>query len=205
METKRNTSKTDPPAGRLRYLPRVLRRWGEEMVHQQCWNWGQDIRRRQGNLLLEYGFTRHRIPDELAETTQGCTAYRIGLPKRASLTLWAFGVFYGDPQYGGMFLARYRFLPKRLNTCDLAAPIWSLDQLPPRHTPRADEEWRATITLLTRALRWISEYERWVMEAYGLRYRRECLKRWEQETIPAEKAAADWERLAAACQRAAKF
>lgn len=205
METKRHASKTGPDADRLRYLPRALRRWGEAMVHQQCWNWGQDVQRRQGNLLLEYGFTRHRIPDKLAETTQGCTAYRIGLPKRASLILWAFGVFYGEPQCGGMFLARYRFLPKRLDVNDLPLPMWRLDQLPSRHTPRGDEEWRMTITLLARALRWIGEYKRWVIEAHSLKYRRECLKRWERETIPAAQAVSDWERLAAACQRAAKL
>jgi hypothetical protein len=205
MAANRNTPNTDPAVGRLRYLPPALRQWGEAMIHQQCWNWGQDIRRRQGNLLLEYGFARYRIPDELAETAQGCTAYRISLPKRASLTLWAFGVFCGDPQYGGMFLARYRFLPKRLDVVDLSLPIWSMDQLPQHYTPRSDEEWRTTITLLARALRWIGEYERWVIEICGLRYRRECLKRWEREMLPAEKAASDWERLAAACQQAVKL
>ncbi len=205
MAANRNKSQNDPAAGRLRYLPHTMREWGETMIHQQCWNWGQDIRRRQGNLLLEYGFTRYRIPEELAETTQGCSAYRIRLPKKVILILWAFGVFYCDPQYGGMFLARYRFLPKRLDASDLTLPIWREDQLPPRHTPRTDEEWRTTITLLARALRWIGEYERWVIEACGLRYRREGLKRWERETIPAEQAAADWERLAEACQQAVKL
>lgn len=119
--------------------------------------------------------------------------------------LWGFGIFYSDPRYGGMFLARYRFLPKRLEAGDLALPIWRVDQLPPRHTPRKDEEWRVTITLLARALLWIGEYERWVIEACGLRYRRECLKRWERETIPAERAAADWEWLADACQQAVRL
>jgi hypothetical protein len=72
LATNRNKSDIGP-AGiqRPRYLPRALRQWGETMIHQQCWNWGQDIRRRRGNLLLEYGFSRYRIPAELAVTTQG--------------------------------------------------------------------------------------------------------------------------------------
>jgi hypothetical protein len=105
----------------------------------------------------------------------------------------------------GMFLGRYRFLPKRLDVSDLALPLWREDQLPPRHTSRSDEEWRATIRLLAQALRRIGEYERWVIEACGLRYRRECLNRWEHETIPARDAAADWERLAGACEQAIKL
>jgi hypothetical protein len=201
-----NTSKTAPTAAdRPRSLPQTLRRWGEAMIHQQCWNWGQDIRHRKGNLLLKYGFTRHRIPAELAETTQGCTAYRIRLPKRVILVLWGFGIFYGDPQYGGMFLARYRFLPKRLEASDLALPIWREDQLPPRHTPRSDEAWQTTIMLLAEALCWIGEYERWVIESCGLKYRRECMKRWDRETIPAEHAAADWGWLAEACQQVVRL
>ncbi|MBO0857194.1 MAG: hypothetical protein J2P21_01810 [Chloracidobacterium sp.] len=43
-----------------------------------------------------------------------------------------------------------------------------------------------------------------VIKARGLRYRRECLERWERETIPAEQAAKDWERLAEACQQAVR-
>ncbi|MBO0727411.1 MAG: hypothetical protein J2P52_17565 [Blastocatellia bacterium] len=60
MAAKRNKSKTDPPA-RPRYLSRALRQWGEAMIHQ-CWNWGYDIRREEGNLLLEYGFAAPSHP-----------------------------------------------------------------------------------------------------------------------------------------------
>ncbi|MBO0727410.1 MAG: hypothetical protein J2P52_17560, partial [Blastocatellia bacterium] len=39
-----------------------------------------------------------------------------------------------------MFLARHRFLPKRMANSDLSLPIWRENQLPPRHTPCGDED-----------------------------------------------------------------
>ncbi|MCS6839908.1 MAG: hypothetical protein NZ701_03935 [Roseiflexus sp.] len=43
-------------------LPAHLQQRGAELLHLQCWLWGCDIRRPEGNLLLEYGFSRQRPP-----------------------------------------------------------------------------------------------------------------------------------------------
>ena len=64
------------------------RRKGRELLHRQCWNWGRDIVRPEGNLLLEAGFVKWRPPE--GET--GLTCYTLALPGGDSLMLWGFGV-----------------------------------------------------------------------------------------------------------------
>ncbi len=43
--------------------PELARR-GRKLLHEQCSHWGADIRREEGNLLIEYGFERYRPPAE---------------------------------------------------------------------------------------------------------------------------------------------
>ena len=54
----------------------ALQRRGSALLNQQCWFWGQDVRRAEGNLLLELGFQRQRPPEE----QQGCTQYTRAQP-----------------------------------------------------------------------------------------------------------------------------
>ena len=59
------------------------RRKGQELLHQQCWNWGRDIVRSEGNLLLEAGFLKRRPPGEEA----GSSCYTLALSDGDSLML----------------------------------------------------------------------------------------------------------------------
>ena len=74
-------------------LPARVRRRGEAVLHQQCWCWGQDIRRVAGNLLLDNGFDKHRPLDG----KEGSSAYRLNLSNKEllprSLTLGASASF----------------------------------------------------------------------------------------------------------------
>jgi hypothetical protein len=60
-------------------LPRELMNRGRTLLHQQCWLWGQDIRRAEGNLLLEYGFERKRPP----EGANACSQYSLQLMRNS--------------------------------------------------------------------------------------------------------------------------
>ena len=80
---------------------------GQELLHRQCWNWGRDIERRDGNLLLEAGFLQRRPPEGEA----GSSCYTLALPGSDSLMLWGFGLLYGMPRKGCVFLNRYQFAP----------------------------------------------------------------------------------------------
>ena len=54
------------------------RRKGQEVLDRQCWNWGRDIVRPEGNLLLEAGFLKRRPHEGEA----GSSCYTLTLPER---------------------------------------------------------------------------------------------------------------------------
>jgi len=179
-------------------LPASIRGAGAALMHQQCWLWGQDVKRPSSNALLDYGFTRHRAPEE--EVARGCTGYQLRLPRGRVVVLWGFGMFYGDRALGGMYLKRYGFWPKLLDEPRLRLPIWKSEQLPKTRNARTPEEWRRKIKLLIAAMKWIGGYEEWVIESRGMNYRRRCLIEWKQEACQAKQMAAEWRALAARCE-----
>jgi hypothetical protein len=71
------------------YIPALVRRQGRILLNQQCWLWGQDVRRAEGNLLLDFGFERLRAPEEITGSSQ----YTLALGKNDFLRLWGFGLF----------------------------------------------------------------------------------------------------------------
>ncbi len=151
-----------------------------------------------GNVLLQYGFTRHRQPPDTMPT--GCSAYQIQPDKEQEIVLWGFGVFYGEAERGGLYLRRYGFLPKLLRTSKLSLPIWTSEQLPPRQTPRQPGEILRLLELLQQTLRFIARYEEWVVQQCGLAYRQQCLRVWERETIAAEEMLPRWRALQQHCE-----
>ena len=73
-----------PPAAppRRLYMGKRVRRLGQSLLTQQCWCWGRDVTRPDGNLLLQYGFTRHRPPgQERGATTYICLLYTSPSPR----------------------------------------------------------------------------------------------------------------------------
>jgi hypothetical protein len=180
------------------FLPQSVRRDGAALMHRQCWLWGQDVKRPRANVLMDFGFTRHRAPE--AERKQGCTGYQLRLPKGRVIVLWGFGLFYGDRALGGMYLKRYGFPPRLLDEARLQLPIWKPDQLPKLRNARTPEEWQRTLKLLVAAMKWIGKYEQWVIESRGLIYRRRCLMEWKDDGYQAGHLTADWQALAAQCE-----
>ena len=176
-------------------LPRELQRAGCDLLHQQCWCWGQDIRRPGGNLLLDYGFVRQRP----AETTRGGSMYYQQCPCGRLTVLWGFGLFYGAADTGGLLLTRSEFGPRWLPALDLTTPPHQLADL---HSCEPCNQ-RPAHTLLIEALGWISAYERWVQATQGHAYRQSCLDAWKHgrvpQLVPAEQLPEAWQRLAGVC------
>jgi hypothetical protein len=163
----------------LTYPLRVIQKSGRSLLHQQCWLWGQDIKRQQGNLLLQYGFHRIRPP----KGDSGSSQYTLQVEGDIHVRLWGFGIYFGAQQ--GIFLNRYCFIPRKAVLEDL----WQANEM--TSLKRAGD-----FSLLPSALRWIAVYEKWVIDNYGLSYREKCLSRWR---IPAEAPARlphMWLRLA---------
>ena len=77
------------------------------LFSQQIWCWGRDIRRKQGNWLLELGFERVRPP---AGVEIEDSVYTLKLTENRSIILRGFGVYYCDNAHGAIFLPRYEFI-----------------------------------------------------------------------------------------------
>lgn len=172
----------------LRY---ELARRGSALMQQQCWCWGQDVRRPDGNLLLEYGFERHRPPDGSA----GATLYFRVFDGGVAISLWGWGYLYSDPRFPeAIFHGRFDFTPRACAQAGPAIGVHSLDGL--TFTPTAPSIPRVTASLQPPAIRWIAEYERWVIAHAGLDYRERSAHSFPGEEIPGAVMAAEWYQLA---------
>lgn len=164
------------------------------LLSQQLWCWGQDILRPQGNWLIETGFTRTPPPEDRGECA---SLYTLTLPGGRTILLRGFGVFYGDPQHGCIYLPRYKFQPffTKLETLD--RPPWSPDDLPRMSRP-APSKRRACHTLVTDLIDWIWRYEAHVAAQLGVDYREHTLIDWDdgrRPCVPAEEFAQAWRGL----------
>lgn len=184
-------------------ISREARRRGRVLLHQQCWLWGQDIRRPEGNALLEYGFERRRPP----EGEQGSNAYILRPTPDRCAVLWGFGFYWRDARVpcgcGGIFLPRFTFTPKLARAAGPPLATWLPGQLSDCRPPGTPRQWDRARRLLIPALRWVASYERWILERRGLVYRRECTAagpKGSTKFLPAEELAAAWDRLADCCE-----
>lgn len=162
-----------------RQLPQILRR-GTALLHQQCWLWGCDIRRSEGNLLLAYGFARQADPEG-----KRSTQYTLVLKDGSIVRLWGSGLYFGD-QEEGVFLNRFAFEPRLV-------PFTQDWQDPARlkEAPRYLDFQR-----LSAACAWVGAYEAWTLLQLGKAYRRVCLSSGPDPAQEAEGIAAGWRQLA---------
>lgn len=176
-------------------LGHALQRRGRTLLNQQCWMWGRDTVRDEGNLLLEYGFERMRSPEGMTACTQYTQSFRQPATARLRIVrLWGWGFFYGEERecsseggasICGLFLNRFEFVPR-------AVPLlkeFCLAHEMAEH-PRAQ-----SLLLLAEALEWIAAYERFVLRQCGTIYRRRCLASWSKRQVPPEEVPGEWMRL----------
>lgn len=134
-------------------LPGTVRRHGTSLLNQQFWLWGQDIRR-DGNVLLRYGFERTRPPDGV----HGSRSYMLQLDADLTVVLWGFGLFLGDRELGGLYLSRFRLFPLLTGSGRAPEGIWSPAQLPACRPPSNQHEWASARLLFVSALHWMGAY-----------------------------------------------
>lgn len=172
-------------------LPTAIRRFASRLFSQQLWCWGQDVKHSGGNLLLRYGMERFRKP---GDPRGGATCYRSDENDRHA-ALWGFGMFFGTRRLGGLYLARYDFVPQWGEFESLRIGIHSPDDLPPFHRPHRTSHWRAAHELLHETIRWIIRYENWVIQEVGAPYRHDCVTRWIDPVVSGERMASAWRLL----------
>ncbi len=164
------------------------------LLGQQVWCWGRDILRPEGNWLLEIGFDRIEPP---ADRERCSSVYTLAMSGKRCVVLRAFGVFYGDGQWGGVFLPRYEFQPQYTTHSTLDRPPWSDTDLPTLKAPRESQR-KACVTLTLDLIDWIRRYEVNIVEHLGIEYRRSTLLQWDNGKrlcVPAENLASAWEEL----------
>jgi len=168
-------------------------RKGQALLHQQCWNWGRDIVRPEGNLLLEAGFHRRRPP----EGEDGSSCYILELPAGGRLMVWGFGLFYGTAGQGGVYLERYRFQPQWMPLEAVQESIWAPAMVPDEQTPPSP---RIPLELTAAAARRLADYEDWVLECCGLDYRCAVMRQWKQAAkgVPPQTLPQAWRGVAEA-------
>jgi len=168
-----------------------VKRFGELLLHHQCWFFGRDILHPDGNLLVQYGFKRYKAPKKA-----GTNRYRMLIDKAVEIDLWGFGLFYGDAQVGGIFIRRYDFSPLLFQTGSLGPRIFKSEQLPKSQRPINSDQIDAAKDLTRRAVDWILSYEVWVEGVCGKQWRRKCLREWANAKFPARQIKTNWRKMA---------
>lgn len=161
------------------YVPARLQRQGQRLLSQQCWLWGQDVKRAEGNLLIAFGFERQPPPDKVSGSTQ----YTHFLSPEFRIRLWGFGMYFGGEQ--GIYINRYEFVARHAQFVDGWQAAESMSFL-----PRGGD-----LHLLMQAMVWIAAYESWVVKTVGVSYRKRVLHGWRDAACKAVDIPERWRQL----------
>ena len=164
---------------------------GENLMNHQCWDFGRDILHPSGNLLIHFGFERFGVP----KGKTGGNSYRIDLDENSELVIWGFGIFLGESETGGIFINRFDFSPKILNTFRLNLPITESTQLPHSRKPLNSNEGKTALEKTKRIVDWLIGYESWVEKICGKNWRKQCLDDWGKATLEPDEIKSGWEDL----------
>ncbi len=160
------------------------------LFDQQMWCWGQDVKR-PDNLLLRYGFECWRPPEDIPGA-----GYALRRESRRQVVLWGFGLFHGNFELGGMFVRRFGFHPLFTEAHDLPVAFWKPGSMPSFRLPEGPPEQHRLSALLSDVCAWVADYEAWVCAAGGAGYREECVARWRDPFLAADRMERSWRRLA---------
>jgi len=175
--------------GRKQGLSTRDKKFAAELMHQQCWCWGRDIVSKE-NLLLRFGFERHRAP-----ACPGSTRYELKT-ESMSIALWGFGLWVGLADGRNGYFSRYRrgvwLLPKNFDISGVHDNLQIDLQL---RRPKPGKDFELALKLTGVVANWCEAYERWVGESEGLAHRRATLKKWEHPLVEAHEMAAAWRQV----------
>jgi len=174
-----------------------FRRWAAGLFDQQMWCFGRDIIRPNGNLLLDLGMCRYRS----ADPNRGSSMYSATAVEGGMISLWGFGMLYGEPGFGSAFVRRYDFDP-RLTSVESPSGVHNPAQFRDLFRPTSASELACVRHLLPSLVRWLAAYEHWVAENFGAEYReRSLMARNKPALVPGHEMAGAWERVAKKCAR----
>ena len=89
-----------------------------------------------------------------------------------NIVLRGFGVFYGSPSRGGIFLPRHEFQPRFTPLAELGSPPWEEKDLPSLKRPTRSQR-NHCLSLTLDLFDWIRSHETTILEELGIEYRRQ--------------------------------
>lgn len=136
----------------------------------QMWCFGCDIRKREGNLLIKSGFTRHRSPDQRTGSR-----YSKGLSDHTHMYLWGFALVISSFE-SGLCLRRHQQIPTFSPSLRIHDDSWSPWDIPQFSHPDSElQRFRAQTLLRICALE-MQQYEDFINRVSETNYRLKCLK-----------------------------
>jgi len=158
------------------------------LLAQQCWLFGCDIRAEHGNQLCAYGLERIRPQNPQLGSSLYCTPADRG----ATLCLWAFGIYVGWEEIGGVFLDRFEYAPRVIRHPSATAHPHLPDDVDIASEPHATHD-----DAYNQLISWVIHYEHWIRATSGQQYRDRCIAAWPKHRwrIPTEHIVPGWQLL----------
>lgn len=164
----------DTHAWHVRALPanslRMAQRDCATGLYLQMYYWGKDVLNPGGNLLQRYGF--RRIPKQ---TPHGSSRYRLPWGDGV-IELHGFVAGWYRPHGQGLLFVRHRRVCQRYDGSEPVAPEALEEAL--AYTPRALPECREFSAVLGEFLRFLLDYEAFVLRECGVAYRQEVFEEY---------------------------
>jgi hypothetical protein len=142
-------------------------RYFSSMFNLQMWCFGCDIRRPEGNLLLSYGFSRHKPPGG----TNGSSHYIREFGTHTKLHLIGFAIAIEDA-VSGLILKRYERIPRLFRRQPLPLGLHRPHQLPHTFTPMQEAARRESTRLLALLAQELACYEEFIETTTSPEFRR---------------------------------
>ena len=137
----------------------------------QMWCLGCDIRRKAGNLLLEYGFSRRRPSGKIA----GSSYYFKELDSVHTMHLWGFAVVITSHECG-LCLRRNELTTRFSKNLDVDQNAWRPQDIPKFKAPREEQEIERATALLKVCVFELQKYEATIQHIEEPQYRSYCLR-----------------------------
>lgn len=162
-----------------------------KMFDQQMWCWGFDIREPMSNKLVQYGFGKVRISDDLKIPSQYSIIY-----KNYLIYLWGFGGLISKDKDHALFIKRFDLYPKQLEYIpeDLKICLYKdIEKYFMKDSYRLDN---IHYELLAIFYDMIIDYEQWIIKLMGIGYRENTLSSWiKKKIVDAENIIPTWKSL----------
>jgi hypothetical protein len=185
---------TNSPLSVTTCNPVTWRRESSQLLEQQLWALGCDIRRPEGNLLIAAGCKRLAAPANL----ECASCYKAICRSGARLSLRGFGLVCEHGSLGALFISRDNFTPQWTPRTSSDWSPWRLEDVAGWRAKPSSHAAEVSI-LAAAAAEWLAQYETGVVELLGPEYRQSTLDQRQRSCmapIGGAEMASRWSQIA---------